>query len=110
MWAGLVLFELADIRAALQRAPAAGPVAPSPAEEPLPVPSEAEIALARARAQFQAGHVIDALQQLDTIQPLDPARSEADRLRAEIQQVLGVTRAPDTPAGTAPGVPAPRLP
>jgi tetratricopeptide (TPR) repeat protein len=110
MWAGLVLFELADIRAALQRAPAASPARPSPAEEPLPVPSEAEIALARARAQFQAGHVIDALNLLDTIPPLDPLSSDADRLRAEIQQAIGVTRAPEPRAGAGPATPAGRLP
>jgi tetratricopeptide (TPR) repeat protein len=110
MWAGLVLFELADIRAALQRAPAASPVRPSPAEEPLPVPSEAEIALARARAQFQAGHVIDALNLLDTIPPLDPLSSDADRLRAEIQQAIGVTRAPEPRAGAGPATPVRRLP
>jgi tetratricopeptide (TPR) repeat protein len=110
MWAGLVLFELADIRAALQRAPAASPVRPSPAEEPLPVPSEAEIALARARAQFQAGHVIDALNLLDTIPALDPLSSDADRLRAEIQQAIGVTRAPEPRAGAGPATPVRRLP
>jgi tetratricopeptide (TPR) repeat protein len=110
MWAGLVLFELADIRAALQRAPAASPVRPSPAEDPLPVPSEAEIALARARAQFQAGHVIDALNLLDTIPPLDPLSSDADRLRAEIQQAIGVTRAPEPRAGAGPATPVRRLP
>jgi tetratricopeptide (TPR) repeat protein len=110
MWAGLVLFELADIRAALQRAPAASPVRPSPAEEPLPVPSEAEIALARARAQFQAGHVIDALNLLDTIPPLNPLSSDADRLRAEIQQAIGVTRAPEPRAGGGPATPVRRLP
>jgi tetratricopeptide (TPR) repeat protein len=110
MWAGLVLFELADIRAALQRAPAASPVRPSPAEEPLPVPSEAEIALARARAQFQAGHVIDALNLLDTIPPLNPLSSDADRLRAEIQQAIGVTRAPEPRAGAGPATPVRRLP
>jgi tetratricopeptide (TPR) repeat protein len=110
MWAGLVLFELADIRAALQRAPAASPVRPSPAEDPLPVPSEADIALARARAQFQAGHVIDALNLLDTIPPLDPLSSDADRLRAEIQQAIGVTRAPEPRAGAGPATPVRRLP
>jgi len=90
-WAAVVLFELADIRAALQRSPAA----PSPvaAEDPLPVPREADIALARARARFEAGHVLEALRLLDTIRSFDPARADADRLRAEIQQVLGLTAA-----------------
>jgi len=100
-WAGLVLFELADIRAALQRAPAAAP-APAAVEEAVPVPRQAEIVLAQARAQYRAGHVIDALRLLDTIGPFDPAEGEADQLRAEIQQALGIV-----PASTSPG-PAPR--
>ena len=103
-WAALVLFELADIRAALQRSAAQAADAPVTAEEPLPVLREADIALARARAQFATGHVLGALELLDTIRPLDPAQAEADRLRAEIQRALGVTVQPSPSNRTAPGV------
>jgi hypothetical protein len=107
-WAGLVLFELADIRP-LQRTRAGAAVAPVAAEDPLPVLREAEIALAQARARYAAGHVLEALTLLDTIPPLDPAQAAADRLRAEIQQVLGVTT-PRVPAQASPGAPAGRVP
>jgi hypothetical protein len=109
-WAALVLFELADIRAALQRSPAGRAMPPVTAEEPLPVLREADIALARARAQFATGRVLVALELLDTIGPLDPAQAEADRLRAEIQQALGVTVEPNPSNRTTPGVPPGRLP
>ena len=108
-WAGLVLFELADIRA-LQRSPGGGPVTPATAEEPLPVLREADIALARARAQYARGHVLAALDLLDTIPPMDPVQADADRLRAHIQEVLGVTRPPVPSSQAAPGTPANRLP
>ena len=108
-WAGLVLFELADIRA-LQRSPGGGPVAAATAEEPLPVLREADIALARARAQYARGHVLAALDLLDTIAPMDPVQADADRLRADIQQVLGVTQPPVPSGQAAPGTPANRLP
>ncbi len=83
---------------------------PVTAEEPLPVLREADIALARARAQFANGRVLVALELLDTIGPLDPAQAEADRLRAEIQQALGVTVQPNPSNRTTPGVPPGRLP
>ena len=105
-WAALVLFEFADMRA-LQRA--SGGVAPAAAEEPLPVLREADIALARARAQYEAGHVLNALDLLDTIPPFDPAHAAADRLRADIQGVLGVSgQATSSVTRTTPGVPAGR--
>jgi hypothetical protein len=109
-WAALILFELSDIRAALQRTPAGRAVTPVTVEEPLPVLREADIALARARAQFESGHVFGALDVLDTIRPLDPAHAQADRLRAEIQRALGLTAQPSSSNRTTPGVPAGRLP
>jgi tetratricopeptide (TPR) repeat protein len=109
-WAALVLFELADIRAALQRRPAGRPMTPVTAEERLPVLREADIAVARARAQFATGHVLAALELLDTIRPLDPAQADADRLRAGIQRALGVTVQSGVSNRTAPGVSAGQLP
>jgi hypothetical protein len=41
---------------------------------------------------------------------MDPVQTDADRLRAEIQQVLGVTRLPVPSGQTAPGTPAGRFP
>jgi hypothetical protein len=108
-WAALVLFELADIRAALQRRPAGRAVAPASVEDPLPVLREADIALARARAQFESGHVLSALDVLDTIRPLDPAQTEADRLRAQIQRALGLAPQPRPVNRTAPDAPTGRL-
>jgi hypothetical protein len=105
-----VLFELADIRAALQRRPAGRAMTPVTVEEPLPVLREAEIAVARARAQFATGHVAGALELLDTIRPFDPAQADAARLRADIQRALGVTVQPSGSNRTAPGVTAGQLP
>ena len=62
---------------------------PSPSvERPLPIPRRAETAIARARALAAGGRLHDALQALDRVRVTDPLRSEADRLRADIQQQL----------------------
>ena len=71
---------------------------------------EADIALARARAQYRTGHVLAALDLLDTIPPLDPAQADADRLRVQIQQVLGITRQPVAASQATAGVPPGGLP
>lgn len=55
---------------------------------PLPVPRRAETALARARALVSSGKLRDALVFLDSVRPTDVERSEADRLRSEIQRQL----------------------
>jgi tetratricopeptide (TPR) repeat protein len=57
-------------------------------EEPLPVVRAAETALVRARGLHADGRLRDALRTLDRIGPGDPARGEADRLRADIQRDL----------------------
>jgi len=63
--------------------------APSPSvDRPLPIPRRAETAIARARALAAGGRLHDALQALDRVRVTDPLRSEADRLRADIQQQL----------------------
>jgi thioredoxin-like negative regulator of GroEL len=76
----------------------------------VPVLREADIALARARAQYTTGHVLAALDLLDTIPPLDPAQADADRLRARIQQVLGITRQPVAASQATAGQPTGRRP
>lgn len=58
------------------------------AQEPLPVVRAAETALVRARSLYTDGRLRDALRTLDRINPGDPARAEADRLRADIQRDL----------------------
>jgi tetratricopeptide (TPR) repeat protein len=63
-------------------------VAQPVAEEALPVVRAAETALLRARGLYGDGRLRDALRTLDRISPGDPARVEADRLRADIQRDL----------------------
>jgi tetratricopeptide (TPR) repeat protein len=76
---------------------------PRPAPPPAPVvhevalapPTRAEIALAQARALAAAGHLREALSTLDRVRPTDAQRTDADRLRADIQrQLLRLERLP----------------
>jgi tetratricopeptide (TPR) repeat protein len=76
--------------------------------EPLAVPSSAEVALWRARAMFSAGRLRESLQMVETIQPADPLRPEADRLLSEIQRALLTGAAPTATLGLTPGPPAPQ--
>jgi hypothetical protein len=72
------------------RVPAASPAAAlvHAVQEPLPVPSASEVSLARAHAWYASGGLRDALTALEAIRPGDPLRSQADDLRARIQQQL----------------------
>ena len=64
----------------------------------LPIPRRAEAALVRARALVSSGKLRDALLLLDTVRPTDPERSEADRLRTEIQrQLIAIGPLPASP-------------
>lgn len=54
----------------------------------VPVLSAGDVALARARALYARGRLTDALGALDRIGPEQPERTDADRLRVEIQRVL----------------------
>jgi hypothetical protein len=85
----------------------ATPAAPAAPAETLPVPSSAEITLWRARAMFSAGRLREALQAIETIQPADPLRVEADRLASDIQRALLTGAAPTATLGLAPGPSAP---
>jgi tetratricopeptide (TPR) repeat protein len=54
----------------------------------LPVLSSAEVALVRAQTLYSRGRLAEALQVLDRVGPDSPARSAADELRVQIQQLL----------------------
>jgi tetratricopeptide (TPR) repeat protein len=92
----------------LQDAPAASSGAPISRDVALPLPRRAETALARARTLVAGGRLRDALAVLDTIRLTDTQKTDADRLRAEIQrQLLGLaspasTTAPDAAARDKP--------
>jgi hypothetical protein len=82
--------------------------APAPAtqaasDEPLPVVRASDTAVARARDLYAGGHLRDALRVLDRVDPADPLRAEADRLRADIQRDLLAAAGIATLAPAAPG-------
>lgn len=67
-------------------APAA---APPPALDVVPdLPLRAETALTRARMLAAGGRLHDAMAALDLVRPTDPQKSEADRVRADLQRRL----------------------
>ncbi len=68
-------------------APAGAPLT-SVAPVTVPVLSVGEVALARAQALYTRGRLAEALGALDRVGPEQTVRSEADRLRVEIQRVL----------------------
>jgi hypothetical protein len=65
---------------------------------PLPVLSSTDVALVRARTLYARGRLAEALVALDQVDLQDVRRSEADRLRVEIQQILLATRRGSAPA------------
>jgi len=83
--------------------PAVAPQA-AQAAEPLPIVRTADTLLDRARGLHAGGHLHDAMRLLDRIDIADPARADADRLRAGIQRDLLAGASVGTPspgAGTA---------
>jgi hypothetical protein len=96
---GAALLELSGVRVTVERrTPPAATV--TALDDPLPVPRVADLALDRARTLYAAGHLREALRSLEDIGRFDPASAEANRLRAEIQQLLleasdvGIARRP----------------
>ena len=67
-------------------APAASPLAAS--RPPLPLPRRGETALSRARSLVARGHLHEALAELEAVKTTDPERSDADRLRTDLQRQL----------------------
>jgi tetratricopeptide (TPR) repeat protein len=91
-----LLFLMDGGQAPRPAAPAAQPVLP----ERLIVPRAADIALERARALLASGHPRDALRLVEQVRAGDPARDQADALRAQIQAALLSAAAP--PAAPVP--------
>lgn len=77
------------------------PVA-APAVDPLPLPSASELYLSRSRSLYQSGRLRDALRELDRIPVGDSGRSDADRLRADIQRALLAVAADSRPQNEVP--------
>ena len=63
----------------------------APPADPLPLIRASETILARSRTLYADGHLHDALRALDRIDVADPFRTDADRLRADIQRSLLAT-------------------
>ena len=82
-------------------APAATASAPIARDSSLSpsLPRRGETSLTRARALVASGHLRDALTALDSVRPTDPQKTDADRLRADIQrQLLAITVLPAPPS------------
>ena len=75
----------------VEDAPAASTALALPRDAAPGLPRRGELALARARALAAGGHLHDALASLDAVRETDPQKSDADRLRGDIQrQLLGL--------------------
>jgi hypothetical protein len=105
--AALILLSLGDQGTQwLGMARDARTTVPARAEEPVPVPAASELSIARARALQARGHLRDALAVLNTVRYGDRLRTEADELRAAIQQEL--LAAGGTAPANAPAVQSPQ--
>jgi hypothetical protein len=83
-----------DWRTFLDRppSPSMNPGARSATDERLSLPRRGETAVLRARALVSSGRLRDALATLDLVSPTDAQKTDADRLRAEIQkQLIGLS-------------------
>jgi tetratricopeptide (TPR) repeat protein len=100
-----VYFGAAPALSWLVDVPADARPLPQTAPEPVPIVRTADTLLERARELYAGGHLRDALRVLDGIGIADPARPQADRLRADIQRVLLASVAADAQASTPTGSP-----
>jgi tetratricopeptide (TPR) repeat protein len=100
-----VYFGAAPALSWLVDVPADARPLPQTAPEPVPIVRTADTLIERASALYAGGHLRDALRLLDGIGIADPARPQADRLRAEIQRVLLASVAADAQASAPKGTP-----
>jgi len=96
-WRSLLTLQPPPLSPAVSSSPDAGPS----------VPRRGEMALVRARAFAAGGHLRDALTTLDLVQPTDPQKEDADRLRADIQRQIMALSVSDPPAAEQPPPVAP---
>ena len=87
----LILLGALPVTGWLAELPVAGPPAATPVAEPLPVVRPSDVLMAQARASHAAGRLHEVLATLDRIGIGDPQRTEADRLRADVQRELLAT-------------------
>jgi tetratricopeptide (TPR) repeat protein len=83
-------------------APAAMAVPPAP----LPLPSPTEAYVAQARALFASGKLRDALRALDRVPVGDALRTDADRIRADVQRELLAVAGAEASSASATAAPA----
>jgi tetratricopeptide (TPR) repeat protein len=83
------------------QATTSAPVQFTPAAAPLPIPAPTEGYLTQARAMFAGGKLRDALRALDRVPVGDTLRSDADRLRADIQRELLAVATAEAAASSA---------
>ena len=95
--AAAVYFGAAPALSWLLNVPPAARLTTQIAAEPLPIVRTADTLLDRARELNAGGHLHDALRLLDRIGIADPVRSDADRLRADIQRELLAAASAGTP-------------
>jgi hypothetical protein len=79
------------------------PVLSPAVESMLPLPLRGETALARARTLASGGRLHDALAALDAVKDTDAQKSDADALRAQVQQQLISLAAAPLTSGSAKG-------
>ena len=83
-----ILLAARPIASWLAELPISAPAVEAPRPDPLPVVFSSEVLIARAREMYADRRLRDALRMLERVQPADPLRPEADRLRADVQRDL----------------------
>lgn len=89
--AAVILLLTRPLASWLAELPMNTTVVEAPPPDPLPVVRSLDAVLAQARSLQASGKPREALRVLDRIDPWDPLRPEADRMRGELQRALLAT-------------------